>query len=179
MLRDGDREKQEHNDEKSTWRKGVPNSVLMEWSNFEWEQQSVRVCKSPADKGAGVVLVSRDTEPVVFTKEIPYTVTELAKLQENCSRQPKETETDYVWRVPLNGRDRIRLWEEEAQEYWGPGVFFNNRGWMGALVPDPDSVVLDWRVRPLGEGRPPCPSCLWGKPAHQEYSEGSLSPVDA
>ena len=28
-----------------------------------------------------------------------------------------------MWRVSLTGRDRIRLSEEEAQGYWGPGVF--------------------------------------------------------
>lgn len=28
-----------------------------------------------------------------------------------------------MWRVPLTGRNRIRLLEEEAQGYWGPGVF--------------------------------------------------------
>ncbi|KFO11890.1 hypothetical protein N312_11416, partial [Balearica regulorum gibbericeps] len=70
-----------------------------------------------------VMYDSEDAEPAVTTKEIPYTVTELPKLQEKYSRQAKETETEYVWRVSLTGRDRIRLSEEEAQGYWGPGVF--------------------------------------------------------
>ncbi|KFO12322.1 hypothetical protein N312_11853, partial [Balearica regulorum gibbericeps] len=70
-----------------------------------------------------VMYDSEDAEPTITTKETPYTVTELAKLQEKYSRQAKETETEYVWRVSLTGGDRIRLSEEEAQGYWGPGVF--------------------------------------------------------
>ncbi|XP_075368315.1 uncharacterized protein LOC142414709 [Mycteria americana] len=52
-----------------------------------------------------------------------YNAIELAKLQEKYSRLPRETETEYVWRVSLTGGDRIKLSEEEAQGYWGPGVF--------------------------------------------------------
>ncbi|KAK4817117.1 hypothetical protein QYF61_027980 [Mycteria americana] len=64
--------------------------------------------------------------PEIITKEIPYSATEateLAKLQDRYSRLPRETETEYVWRVSLTGGDRIKLSEEEAQGYWGPGVF--------------------------------------------------------
>ncbi|KAK4827699.1 hypothetical protein QYF61_020977 [Mycteria americana] len=64
-----------------------------------------------------------DTAPEVITKEIPCRVTELVKLQDRYSRLPRETETEYVWRVSLTGGDRIKLSEEEAQGYWGPGVF--------------------------------------------------------
>ncbi|KFO97888.1 hypothetical protein N300_02295, partial [Calypte anna] len=63
-----------------------------------------------------------DAEPAVTTKQIPYSATELAKLQK-YSRQTRETETEYVLRVSLTGGDRIKLTEEEAQGYWGPGVF--------------------------------------------------------
>ncbi|KFO09750.1 hypothetical protein N312_13619, partial [Balearica regulorum gibbericeps] len=70
-----------------------------------------------------VVYDGEDAEPAVTTKEISYTVTELAKLQEKYSRQAKETEMEYVWRVFLTGGDRTRLSEEKAQGYWGPGVF--------------------------------------------------------
>ncbi|KAK4814008.1 hypothetical protein QYF61_004638 [Mycteria americana] len=64
-----------------------------------------------------------DTVPEIITKEIPHSATELAKLQDRYSRLPRETETEYVWRVSLTGEDRIKLSEEEAQGYWGPGVF--------------------------------------------------------
>uniref|UniRef100_A0A663MXD2 Uncharacterized protein n=1 Tax=Athene cunicularia TaxID=194338 RepID=A0A663MXD2_ATHCN len=49
--------------------------------------------------------------PQVTTRIAPYPATEL------------ETETEYVWRVSLIGGDRILLSEDEAQGYWGPGVF--------------------------------------------------------
>ncbi|KFU99171.1 hypothetical protein N339_02605, partial [Pterocles gutturalis] len=58
----------------------------------------------------------------VITKEIPHSPTELARLQEKYSRLPKESETEYVWRVSLTGGDRIKLNEDESQGYWGPGV---------------------------------------------------------
>ncbi|KAK4807072.1 hypothetical protein QYF61_018413 [Mycteria americana] len=64
-----------------------------------------------------------NTAPEIITKKIPYSATELAKLQDRYSRLPRETETEYVWRVSLTGGDRIKLSEEEAQGYWGPGVF--------------------------------------------------------
>ncbi|XP_071657677.1 uncharacterized protein [Patagioenas fasciata] len=64
-----------------------------------------------------------EAEPTIITKEIPYTVTELAKLGEKYSRLAMETEMEYVWRVSLTGGDRIRFSEEESQGYWGPGIF--------------------------------------------------------
>ncbi|KAJ7428192.1 hypothetical protein WISP_01566 [Willisornis vidua] len=42
---------------------------------------------------------SDDDTPQITTKEIPYTATELAKLKKEYSRTPKESETEYVWRV--------------------------------------------------------------------------------
>ncbi|XP_050768762.1 uncharacterized protein LOC127027219 [Gymnogyps californianus] len=59
----------------------------------------------------------------VATRIIPYSPTDLGKIQEKYSRGPRETETEYVWRVSLTGRDRILLSEDEARGYWGPGVF--------------------------------------------------------
>ncbi|GAB0207183.1 hypothetical protein GRJ2_003183900 [Grus japonensis] len=56
-------------------------------------------------------------------RTIPWSPAELAKLQEKYSRNPEESETEYVWRVSLTGGDRILLSEEEAGGYWGPGVF--------------------------------------------------------
>ncbi|XP_074666470.1 uncharacterized protein LOC141917265 [Strix aluco] len=61
--------------------------------------------------------------PQVTIRTTPYPATELAKIQEKYTRQAQETETEYVWRVSLTGGDRILLSEDEAQGYWGPGVF--------------------------------------------------------
>ncbi|XP_010560005.1 PREDICTED: uncharacterized protein LOC104828198 [Haliaeetus leucocephalus] len=61
--------------------------------------------------------------PHVTIKTIPYSATELSKIQEKYIQLAKETKTEYVWRVSLTGGDRILLSEDEAQGYWGPGVF--------------------------------------------------------
>ncbi|XP_071436803.1 uncharacterized protein [Pithys albifrons albifrons] len=66
---------------------------------------------------------SDDDTPQITTKEIPYTATELAKLKKEYSRTPKESETEYVWRVSLTGGDQILLSEKEAEGFWGAGVF--------------------------------------------------------
>ncbi|GAB0209392.1 hypothetical protein GRJ2_003404900 [Grus japonensis] len=96
--------------------------------HYPWEELRAVTEPDPTPKlqpliKTEVMYDSKDAEPAVTTEEIAYTVTELAKLQVKYSRQAKETETEYVWRVSLTGRDRIRLLEEEAQGYWGPGVF--------------------------------------------------------
>ncbi|XP_071657682.1 uncharacterized protein [Patagioenas fasciata] len=64
-----------------------------------------------------------DTDPHITTKQTPYTATELAKLKKEYGRLPKESETEYVWRVSLTGGDQIQLSEQEANGYWGHGVF--------------------------------------------------------
>lgn len=46
----------------------------------------------------------------------------MARLQGKYSRQVKEPETEYVWRVFLTGGDRIKL-SEEDMGYWSPKVF--------------------------------------------------------
>ena len=93
----------------------------------------------------------------VTTRIIPYSPTDLGKIQEKYSRGPRETETEYVWRVSLTGGDRILLSEDKARGYWGPGVFLttnDNREpwsltqrvayWAGGLDPmergDPFSI---------------------------------------
>uniref|UniRef100_A0A8C5TRN6 Uncharacterized protein n=1 Tax=Malurus cyaneus samueli TaxID=2593467 RepID=A0A8C5TRN6_9PASS len=65
----------------------------------------------------------QDQAPVITTKEVPFTATELAKLKKDFSRHPRESETEFVWRVSLSGGDQILLSEKEAEGYWGPGVF--------------------------------------------------------
>ncbi|GAB0210313.1 hypothetical protein GRJ2_003497100 [Grus japonensis] len=64
-----------------------------------------------------------DNDVHTTIRTIPWSPAELAKLQEKYSRNPEESETEYVWRVSLTGGDRILLNEEEAGGYWGPGVF--------------------------------------------------------
>ncbi|XP_042665587.1 uncharacterized protein LOC122155633 [Centrocercus urophasianus] len=66
---------------------------------------------------------SEDLDPQMNVKEIPFSATELAKLKKDFSRSPKESETEYVWRVSPTGGDQILLTEKEAEGYWGPGVF--------------------------------------------------------
>ncbi|XP_074880385.1 uncharacterized protein LOC142029430 [Buteo buteo] len=90
----------------------------------------------------------QDQFPQVTTKEVPYTATELAKLKKEFSQTPKESETEYVWRVSLSEGDHVPLSEKEAEGYWGPGVFLttgNHRApwsltqraayWVGGLNP--------------------------------------------
>ena len=91
---------------------------------------------------------SLDLDPQMNIKEIPFSATELAKLKKDFSRSPKESETEYVWRVSLTGGGQILLTEKEAEGYWGPGVFLttgNNHApwsltqkaayWAGGLNP--------------------------------------------
>ncbi|KFW61951.1 hypothetical protein AS28_02543, partial [Pygoscelis adeliae] len=61
--------------------------------------------------------------PQITTRTVPYSAAEMSKIQEKYTRLAQETETEYVWRVSLTGGDRILLSEDEAQGYWGPGVF--------------------------------------------------------
>jgi len=56
-------------------------------------------------------------------KEIPFSATELAKLERDFSCSPKESETEYVWRVSLTGGDQILLNEKEVEGYSRQGVF--------------------------------------------------------
>lgn len=63
-----------------------------------------------------------DKFPKITTKDLPYTATELAKLKKESDCTPKESETEYVWRVSLSGGDHILPSEKEAKGYWGPGV---------------------------------------------------------
>uniref|UniRef100_A0A8B9FBA2 Uncharacterized protein n=1 Tax=Amazona collaria TaxID=241587 RepID=A0A8B9FBA2_9PSIT len=55
--------------------------------------------------------------------QIPWSPTELMKLREKYSRRMGESETEYLWRISLQGGDMVMLNEEEAGGFWGPGVF--------------------------------------------------------
>lgn len=56
----------------------------------------------------------------------PWSPTELLKLKEKYSRRAGESETEYLWRVSLQGGDMVMLNEEEAGGFWGPGVFLTS-----------------------------------------------------
>ncbi|XP_074713432.1 uncharacterized protein LOC141938585, partial [Strix uralensis] len=77
----------------------------------------------PLIKAEYAYINDEDNDPHITTKEIPYTPTELAKMKREYGRLPKESETEYVWRVSLTGGDQIQLNEKEASGYWGHGVF--------------------------------------------------------
>uniref|UniRef100_A0A8C5TJH5 Uncharacterized protein n=1 Tax=Malurus cyaneus samueli TaxID=2593467 RepID=A0A8C5TJH5_9PASS len=86
-------------------------------------QAEAAACLRPLIKMEYSYEGNQDQAPLITTKEVPYTATELAKLKREFSRHPRETETEYVWRVSLTGGDQILLSEKEAEGYWGPGVF--------------------------------------------------------
>lgn len=64
-----------------------------------------------------------EAAPTATTKQVPYSATELAHLQEKYSRHAKETETVCLEDFS-DGGDSIKLLGEEAQGPWGPRVSF-------------------------------------------------------
>lgn len=64
-----------------------------------------------------------EAAPTATAKQVPYSATELAQLQEKYSRHAKETETVCVEDF-TDGGDSIKLLEEEAQGPRGPRVSF-------------------------------------------------------
>ncbi|KAM9591119.1 uncharacterized protein ACIBXB_006056 [Morphnus guianensis] len=71
-------------------------------------------------------------------KTTPFDPIQMANLQECYGHKPGETETEYLWRVCLTGRHRILLNGDEANGFWGPGVFLN----AGPTPPDnPHSIT--------------------------------------
>ncbi|KAM9510009.1 uncharacterized protein ACIB01_019668 isoform 1-T2 [Guaruba guarouba] len=67
--------------------------------------------------------VDCDEEVHTVVRAIPWSPAELMKLREKYSRRVGESETEYLWRISLQGGDMIMLNEEEAGGFWGPGVF--------------------------------------------------------
>ncbi|GAB0204356.1 hypothetical protein GRJ2_002901200 [Grus japonensis] len=61
----------------------------------------------------------QDQSPQVTTKEVPYTAVKLVKLKKEFGQTPKESETEYVWRVSLSGGDQILLSERQVEGYGG------------------------------------------------------------
>ncbi|XP_048793816.1 uncharacterized protein LOC125689990 [Lagopus muta] len=138
---------------------------------------------------------SEDLDPQMNIKEIPFSATELAKLKKDFSRSPKESETEYVWRVSLTGGDQIRLTEKEAEGYWGPGVFLttgNNRApwsltqraayWAGGLNPlergDPLAITgtTDQLVESVQKAA--CLQMMYDRKLQPHHESPMMMPVD-
>ncbi|XP_072216495.1 uncharacterized protein [Excalfactoria chinensis] len=136
-----------------------------------------------------------DLDPKMNVKEIPFSVTELAKLKKDFSRSPKESETEYVWRVSLTGGDQIMLTEKEAEGYWGPGVFLttgNNRApwsltqraayWAGGLNPlergDPLAITgtADQLVESVQKAA--CLQMMYDRRLQPHHESPMMMPVD-
>ncbi|XP_052529540.1 uncharacterized protein LOC128076184 [Tympanuchus pallidicinctus] len=138
---------------------------------------------------------SEDLDPQMNVKEIPFSATELAKLKKDFSRSPKESETEYVWRVSLTGGDQIRLTEKEAEGYWGPGVFLttgNNHApwsltqraayWAGGLNPlergDPLAITgtTDQLVESVQKAA--CLQLMYDRKLQPHHESPMMMPVD-
>uniref|UniRef100_A0A8B9NK43 Uncharacterized protein n=1 Tax=Accipiter nisus TaxID=211598 RepID=A0A8B9NK43_9AVES len=71
-------------------------------------------------------------------KTTPFDPIQMANLQECYGCKPGATENEYLWRVCLTGGDRILLNGDEANGFWGLGVFLN----AGPASPDdPHSIT--------------------------------------
>ncbi|XP_052546075.1 uncharacterized protein LOC128084228 [Tympanuchus pallidicinctus] len=138
---------------------------------------------------------SEDLDPQMNVKEIPFSATELAKLKKDFSRSPKESETEYVWRVSLTGGDQILLAEKEAEGYWGPGVFLttgNSRApwsltqraayWAGGLNPleRGDPLAITGTVDQLVESvrKAACLQMMYDRKLQPHHESPMMMPVD-
>ncbi|XP_065592066.1 uncharacterized protein LOC136048350 [Cyrtonyx montezumae] len=138
---------------------------------------------------------SEDLDPQMNVKEIPFSTTELAKLKRDFGRSPKESETEYVWRVSLTGGDQILLTEKEAEGYWGPGVFLttgNNRApwsltqraayWAGGLNPleRGDPLAITGTVDQLVENvqKAACLQMMYDRKLQLHHESPMMLPVD-
>ncbi|XP_072184206.1 uncharacterized protein [Excalfactoria chinensis] len=138
---------------------------------------------------------SEDLDPQMNVKETPFSATELAKLKKEFSRSPKESETEYVWRVSLTGGDQILLTEKEAEGYWGPGVFLttgNNCApwsltqraayWAGGLNPlergDPLAITgtADQLVESVQKAA--CLQMMYDRKLQPHHESPMMMPVD-
>ncbi|XP_075014577.1 uncharacterized protein LOC142086018 [Calonectris borealis] len=136
-----------------------------------------------------------DQFPQVTTKEVPYNAPELAKLRKDFGRTPRESETEYVWRVSLSGGNQILLSEKEAEGYWGPGVFIttgNYRApwsltqraayWAGGLNPlergDPLAItgIVDQLVESVHKAA--CLQMMYDRKLEPRQESPMMMPVD-
>ncbi|GAB0209887.1 hypothetical protein GRJ2_003454400 [Grus japonensis] len=137
----------------------------------------------------------QDQSRQVTTKEVPYTAVELMKLKKEFGQTPKESETEYVWRVSLSGGNRILLSEREAEGYWGPGVFLttgNHRApwsltqraayWAGGLNPleRGDPLAITGTVDQLVESvqKAACLQVMYDRKLEPRQESPMMMPVD-
>ncbi|XP_068251410.1 uncharacterized protein [Nyctibius grandis] len=138
---------------------------------------------------------SEDNNPRMVTKEVLCTATELAQLKKEYSRNPKDSETEYVWRVSLTGGDHIMLSEREAEGYWGPGVFLTTGDhgvpwsltqratyWAGGLNPSErgDPLALTGSVDRLVENvqKAACLQMMYDRELKFRQESPMMIPVD-
>ncbi|XP_074935141.1 uncharacterized protein LOC142050403 [Phalacrocorax aristotelis] len=137
---------------------------------------------------------NNDDRPQVLTK-VPFTAAELEKLKKDFARTPKESETEYVWRVSLSGGDGIFLSEKEAEGYWGPDVILttgNRRApwsltqrvayWAGGLNPleRGEPLVITGTVDQLVENvqKAACLQMMYDRELKPNQSSPMMTPVD-
>ncbi|KAK4819789.1 hypothetical protein QYF61_011389 [Mycteria americana] len=93
------------------------------WDGDLWFDSDDDEVEGASDSEPQLTAVDDDDEIHTTVRTIPWSPAELIKIQEKFSRQPGESEVEYVCRVSLEGGDRIMLSEEEAGGFWGLGVF--------------------------------------------------------
>ncbi|XP_074787741.1 LOW QUALITY PROTEIN: uncharacterized protein LOC141973265 [Athene noctua] len=97
-----------------------PQKELKEARKHFKENPGVR----PLIKAEYAYINDEDNDPhIKEIKEIPYTLTELAKIKREYGRLPKESEAEYVWCASLTRGDQIQINEKEVSGYWGHGIF--------------------------------------------------------
>lgn len=116
--------------------------------NF-WERYCYNSTK-PLTKTECNYINTADFDLHITTKEIPYTATELTKLQKEYRLLPHKSETEHICQVSFTGGDQILLSQQEASGYYGHGLFLTT-----------------------GDGHIP-----WSLTQHAAYWAGGLSPVE-
>lgn len=94
-----------------------------------------------------------EAAPTATTKQMPYSATELAQLQEEYSRHAKELK-HYVWRISLMGGDSIKLLEDETQGPWDPRVSFTMHNGREPWCLTHSTAHWAGGLDPLGRGEP-------------------------
>lgn len=92
---------------------------LSDLKSLRNQSEKLPVLLCPLIKTEYIYEGSDDDTPYITMKEIPYMASELVKLKKGYSQTPKESETEYVWRVSLTGGDQILLPENDTERFWG------------------------------------------------------------
>lgn len=92
----------------------------------------------------------------VTIRMVPYSATELSKIQEEYTRLAQETKTEFVWRVSLTIRDRVLLSEDEGQGYWGLRLFLTTDDPRGLCSLTQRAAYWAGGLDPMEQGDPMC-----------------------